>query len=181
MTIRKPDGILIFMLAVLAWLMIMIFSGCSTAKELIQKAEKKDLAAVLEYTRDKWPCTEILLPDTVLQTHDTLVFIDCPEQPNDFQPGARRGDTLRVPGPVRTIRVPVTLPIETRYITRWYEDSAKLKLGALALTKSALEIQDLKQQLSDMTGSRNWYRRWFWWLILIVGCGVVYIIFKIVK
>lgn len=175
---------------ILIGLLIMCFSSCYTEKKARQQIDKADTAfpgLLPDIARTRFPCTDLLRPDTITQVHDTVVYIECPEDPLGYKPTTRRPndytriDTVRLPGSTRTVRVPVTLPVQVQYITKWYEDSAKLKLSALALTKSAERIQALEKQLADMTGSRAWYRRWFWWLIVavvILGAFATYKIFK---
>ena len=161
-----------FIALIIVWIVI-FFSSCSTAKELIDKAEKKDPAAVAKYTREKYPCEEVLLPTTVTEVHDTLIYIECPETTPAAEYMAGRTDTIRVAGPMRTIRIPVTLPVRTEYITRWFEDSAYKKVAAFELSKMQAENQKLTEKLGAMTSSRNWFRKWFWILIIAIGVFVV--------
>lgn len=175
---RNPKYIYWSILILLVYFAVASLTGCSTAKELLDKAEKKDPAIVAQYARDKFPCTDLLKPDTLVVFGDTLVWVECPDTATQIVSFV---DTLVKPGSTRTVRMPVTLPMQTRYITNWYEDSAKLKLGALELTRSMKEIQDLKDQLKTMTGSRNWYRRYFWWLIVAVVLLGIFSAYKILK
>ncbi len=148
-------------------LLVVLFS-CQTARQLIDKAEKKDPAAVAEYTRDKYPCTDLLKNDTAIIYQDTTIYVDCPDTTSPGNLYLMRIDTLNQIV-TKTIRVPVTIKLPGTVITKWYEDSAKLKLNALALTKSAERIADLEKQLVSMTASRAWYRKWFWIFVFIAG------------
>lgn len=168
----------------IAYFTVALITGCYTqkkAQEQVNKANDKYPEVVGKLARDLYPCTDLLKPDTLIVHGDTIIMVECPEMElqSDYTPAARRGDTLRLPGKI--IRVPVTLPVQTRYITNWYEDSAKIKLAALELTKSMKEIGQLKTELTAMTGSRNWYRRYFWWLILAVVILGVFSAYKIFK
>lgn len=147
-------------------LLIMSFSRCKTAQELIAKAEKKDPAAIAEYARDKYPCTEILLGDTTTIYEDSLVFIDCPDSnytPGDYANVHR--DTLLLPGQVRTVRVPVKISVPGQVITRWYEDSAKLKIAAVQNSACIKERDSLQaenktlQRKATNSGIENWIWR----------------------
>lgn len=151
---------------ILIGLVIMCFSRCSSAKELLDKAEKKDPAIVAEYARQKYPCTDLLRPDTVTLYEDSLVFIECPEEgasPGDY--ATVRRDTLRLPGEVRRVQVPVKILVPSKVITQWFEDSAKLKLAAIeagALKSELSKAQadrDKYKARSDRRGKENWIWR----------------------
>jgi len=147
-----------------------ILSGCSTAKELMDKAEKKDPAIVAKYARDKYPCTDLLKPDTAVIWKDTTIFIECPEttKGNDFE--VIKYDTIKLPGQIKTVRVPVTMPVRTVYIDRWFEDSAKLKLYAIQVDKGIELIRvvqvENKALLKDLKHSNK--ENWIWRIIASV-------------
>lgn len=157
---------------ILIGLLIMCFSSCYTekkAQEQVNKANDKYPEVVAKLARDIYPCSEILLPDTITAVHDTIVYIECPEDPLGYKPTTRQPndylkgpmDTVHIRGAIRTVRVPVTLPVQVQYITKWYEDSAKLKLGALQVQKLQDQLNKAEQDLTSMTGKRNWFRKYF--------------------
>lgn len=145
---------------ILIGFVIMMFSRCATPKQLIDKADRKDPAAVARYTRDKYPCTDLLKPDTAVIFKDTVVYVDCPDTATSNQYEVIRTDTVKNTV-VKTIRVPVHLPVQVQYITRWYEDSAKLKLYDIQVSNLQKDTTRLRNDLSSMTGNRNWYRKGF--------------------
>lgn len=156
-----------WILALLAGFLVLctILLSCTTPRQMVEKAYAKDPNAVAEIARDKFPCTVLLKTDTTTMVRDSVVFIDCPEQP--VQPGQIFHDTLInvISGGVRTIRVPVHLPIETRYVNKYFEDSAKIRMITADRDKYA-------SQVDRITGSRAWYRKWFWWLLVALTVSV---------
>ena len=135
---------------ILIWLLIMCFSRCQTAKQLMDKAEKKDPAIVAEYARDKYPCTDLLKPDTAIIWKDTVVYVDCPDtaQTSPYEVTVTDTVTRMV---TKTIRVPVTLPVRTQIITKYYEDSAKIKIVML-------QIQALQADTARLQAQVNTYK-----------------------
>ena len=157
---------------ILIWLLIMCFSRCQTAKQLMDKAEKKDPAIVAEYARDKYPCTDLLKPDTAIIWKDTVVYVDCPDtaQTSPYEVTVTDTVTRMV---TKTIRVPVTLPVRTQIITKYYEDSAKIKIVMLqiqALQADTARLQASNKILSGRLATRT---KIMWWLIaLCIGLTV---------
>jgi len=145
-------------------ILLFALASCSTAKELLDKAEKKDPAIVAQYARDKYPCTDLLKPDTAIVYQDSLIFVDveCPEvgQPAEVL----RIDTVNNII-TRTVRVPVNMPVQTKVITKWYEDSAKLKLYRLQVeglqkdTATLRAARDTYQAKAQRRGKENWIWR----------------------
>lgn len=163
-------------------LLILLFTSCSTAKQLIDKADKKDPAAVAAYTRDKYPCTDLLKPDTLTVTVDSLVYIDCPELvPNDYA-GNERTDTIRVRDSIyRVVRVPVNMPVQVKYITKWFEDSTKLKIAAVDidnLTKANTELKATVKSQQAKIGKRNKFLLIESSLLLLILLYVAYRVWK---
>jgi len=150
----------VLIMCALLVLVVALAISCTTPRQMVEKAYVKDPNAVAEIARDKFPCTVLLKTDTTTMVRDSVVFIDCPEQP--VQPGQIFHDTLInvVSGGVRTVRVPVHLPIEIKYVNRYFEDSAKIRLITADRDKWASKVDQLE-------GSRAWYRKWFWWLVII--------------
>ena len=159
---------------------ILLLSGCKTAQELLDKAEKKDPAIVAKLARDKYPCTELLKNDTAVIWKDTTIYIDCPDtvRTNDFE--IIKYDTINKTV-VKTIRVPVNMPVRTQVITKWYEDSAKLKIAAVNSVRQLAEIEKLQAQRdmyrdkSDHRGKENWIWR------VIATILICWQVFKLLK
>ena len=134
-------------------LIALLLCGCYTQKkatEQVNKANDKFPEVVAKLARDKYPCTDLLKPDTAVIWKDTVVYVDCPDTAsNPFQ--VVRYDTVNkvVTLPGRTIKVPVTIPAKTVYIDRWFEDSAKLKLAAIERDKLVKENEKQKKTILD--------------------------------
>lgn len=152
-------------------ILIILLAGCSSAKELMDKAERKDPAIVATYARDKYPCKDLLKPDTAVIWKDTTVYIDCPDtiKGNDFEVIVTKTDTVNNTV-VRTVRVPVNMPVRTQVITKWYEDSAKLKINQVHIT-------NLQRDTASLTASRDSWKskakhrekeNWIWRIIATV-------------
>jgi len=124
-------------------------TSCSTAKQLMDKAEKKDPAIVAAYARDKYPCTQLLKTDTAVIFKDSTVWVDCPDTASSSPYEEVRWDTVNDVR-TRTIKVPVTIRTAGQVITRWFEDSAKLKLYRL-------QVEGLQKEITALTQSRDKY------------------------
>ena len=134
-------------------LIALLLCCCYTQKkatEQVNRANDKFPGVVAKLARDKYPCSEVLKPDTAVIWKDTTIFVDCPDTAsNPFQ--VVRYDTVNkvVTLPGRTIKVPVTIPAKTVYIDRWFEDSAKLKLAAIERDKLVKENEKQKKTIQD--------------------------------
>lgn len=148
----------------------------------VLKANDKFPEIVATLARDKYPCTDLLKPDTVTMYEDSLVFIECPD--SNYSAGDYaivRTDTIYKTGESRTVRVPVKILVPSKVVTRWYEDSAKLKL-------MSLEISRLKTELSKSNAERDKYKgksdhrgkeNWIWRAIAtVLICWQVFKIYK---
>lgn len=135
------------------FLLILILSGCYTAKKAeqqVNKADSKYPEIVAKLARDKYPCTDILKPDTAVIWKDTTIYIDCPDTLTTTDFGIVRYDTINNII-TRIVKVPVTLPVRIQTITKWYEDSAKLKLAAIEQTKLKNENTELATTVKNQT------------------------------
>lgn len=167
-------------LALLTIIIIAILAGCSTAEKLLDKAEKKDPAIVAKYARDKYPCTDLLKPDTAVIWKDSVIYIECPDNTNPFEVITVRTDTVQNTV-IKTVRVPVTVPIQVKYITKWYEDSAKLKVAAVELSgcnTAVLKLQAANDKLSAKAAHRG-KENWIWRIIAtVLICWQVWRIYR---
>lgn len=164
-------------------IIIILLAGCSTAKELLDKAEKKDPAIVAQYARDKYPCTDLLKPDTAIIYQDSLIYIDCPETPtNTFE--VVRYDTVNNVI-TKVVKVPVNMPVQVKTITKWYEDSAKLKIYRLQVESLQADTASLNRQVAKYKGKLETRNKWLLWLIIVCACETLWIfrkpILKLVK
>lgn len=151
-----------------------IFTSCYTEKkalEQVNKANDKFPKVVAELARDKYPCTDLLKPDTTTILRDSLIYVDCPDTSanrNDYT--FVRVDTFnRVVTNTKTIKVPVHIPIVREVITNYYEDSAKIKLYDLALNKATTENTKLKETVSkqDKKIANKNKENWIWRIIAL--------------
>lgn len=157
---------------ILIGLVIMSFSRCYNSKkatEQVNKADSKFPEIVAKLARDKYPCSDLLKPDTLTTIKDSLIFVDveCPDTLTTET--VLRTDTLNNVI-TKTIRVPVNMPIQIRTITKWYEDSAKLKLASIEQNKLIKENERLttenKIQSKKITNKNK--ENWFWRIVAAV-------------
>lgn len=175
---RKPDYPLLVMIALAAALIISCFTGCYTSKKAEQQVNKANdhyPGVVAKLARDKYPCTDLLRPDTAILYRDTLVYIDCPDSiPATFE--VIRRDTINNVV-TKTVRVPVNLPVRDRIITKWYEDSAKIKLAQIALNGLQKDTARMQARITTLQAQskRRGMENWIWRAIaitLIVWQGI---------
>jgi methyl coenzyme M reductase subunit C len=159
---------------------IATLASCSSAKELLDKAEKKDPAIVAKLARDKYPCTDIRKPDTAVVYKDSLVFVEveCPEVV--VKETVIKTDTVNNVI-TKTIRVPVTVRTSGQVITKWYEDSAKLKIYATLSSQLNKELEKVSAE-KDQYKARSEHRgkeNWIWRLIAtVLICWQVWKIYR---
>lgn len=150
---------------------LLFLSGCYTAEKAtnqVNKADSKYPEIVAKLARDKYPCTDLLKPDTAVVFKDTTIYIDCPEvvTTNNFE--TVRTDTVNHVI-TKTVRVPVNIPIKTQVVTKWYEDSAKLKLYAVALNKAIAANEKLQASNDTLQNkvARKSKENWIWRIIAL--------------
>lgn len=151
-------------------LIILLFTGCYTQKKAtdqVNKANDKFPAVVAKLARDKYPCKDLLKPDTTTIYQDSIILveIECPDVPTEVI----RVDTVNNVI-TRTVRVPVNMPVQTRYITKWYQDSAQVYL----LTKDLETAKFANTKLADENVSlsskvaRKSKENWIWRIIATI-------------
>lgn len=149
-----------------------LFTSCYTsdkAQKQVNKADSKYPEIVAKLARDKYPCTDLLKNDTAIVFKDSLVFvdIDCPDV-------IKSGTVIKTDTVnnviTKTIRVPVNVPVQTKYINRWYEDSAKLKLASVAINKAITaneKLQATNDKLNKKVANKS-KENWFWRIVAFV-------------
>lgn len=161
---------------ILIGILIMCFSRCATPEKLISKALSKDSAAVAKATRDLFPCTEVLKPDTAVLYRDTTVYIDCPDSLSaTFE--TVRFDTVTN---TRVVRVPVKLPIETKYVTRYFEDSAKIFLYRKQVERLQADTASLNKQVAKYKSKLHTRNVQALWLLGLVIALLVWTFRKVI-
>jgi len=168
-------GIMFILLAILASL-----GGCYTPKKATDQTYKalyKYPGVVAKITRDAFPCTTTKA-DTVISTKDSLIWIECPDNtvvtPADYTGPDTVTKVIRLPGSVRTVRVPVTLPVKTVTIVQKVEDSAKIYV----LQAATLNLQADNDKLSTKVANRNKALKWLV-IALLISAGLNFIQFKL--
>ena len=152
-------------------ILTLLFTGCYSAKkaaEQVKKANDNYPEVVAKTARDLYPCTDLLKPDTVLAIKDSLIYIECPELvKNDY---ISTTDTIIVRDSIyRIVKVPVKVQVQTKYITSYYEDSAKLKLFTIQVTGLQQDTTALKSNITKLQGKVSNKNKELWiWRILAV-------------
>lgn len=162
---------------------ILLFSSCYTAQKAtdqVNKADSKFPEVVAKLARDKYPCTDLLKSDTAVIFVDSLIYIDCPDTAQIGTYETIRTDTVNHTV-TKTIRVPVTLPIRTQVITKWFEDSAKLKLAAIQINNLAAENKAVKDQLNEINKKLATRTKYMIWLLLLCIGLAFFSLYKIIK
>lgn len=149
------------MKTIITILTVLLFIGCYTeqkATDAVNKADVKFPQVVAKLARDKYPCTDLLKPDTAtaIITKDSLIYVDCPELvPGDYVPPiGYKIDTIKVHDSIyKLVRVPINLPVkvEIQTITKWFEDSSKIKLYAIDNAKLQTTNSTLTGKLKSRT------------------------------
>jgi hypothetical protein len=169
----SPKAIVIAMLLLFA--IVVALSSCAPkypvekAIEQVNKANNKYPSPVADWLRGKYPCIT-RSADTVITSKDSVVYVDCPDLPVIVhEPGST--DTI-IQTQTKVIRVPVTLPVQVQTITKYIEDSAKIKVMTVEIGDLKNEGTKLQQKYDDMKESRDWYKKWFF---ILLGIVVVYV------
>lgn len=161
---KKIDLGLIAMLVAITFLMVILFSSCYTEKkatEQVNKADSKFPQVVAKLARDKYPCTELLKNDTAVIFQDSIIYLECPDTSLIFE-SIKFDTAYKVV--TKTVRVPVTVRIPSQVITKYFEDSAKLKLCSIAIDNLTADNKDqaatIKKQ-DRKIGNKN-KENWIW-------------------
>jgi len=133
---------------------ISVLPSCYTDKKAtkqIEKAMDRKPELALEKFRTKYPCvqtgsdTTIVIKDTTIE-----VEVECP----DLVDTTFIRDTInKVDQKVIIKKVPVKVQLPGQVITKYIEDSAKIKLLSLEINKLQAENKDLKERVD---GLKKW-------------------------
>ncbi len=159
--------------ALLSLLIAVAIVGCYTqkkAKEQTQKALVKYPEVVATIARTAFPCTTTK-SDTVITSKDSIIFIECPETPDNPAPEYIRDTvtntvTKYVKGATQFYKVPVTLPIRTITVIKTVEDSAKIFI-------LQAEIDRLKAYGEKVDRKLHKRNKAILWLIIILSLSLV--------
>jgi len=130
-------------------------------------------AIVAKYARDKYPCTDLLKNDTAIIWRDSTIYIECPDNSNPFEVVTVRTDTVNNVV-TRVVKVPVKVQLSGKIVTRWYEDSAKLKIAAVELNGCITAREKLQAANDNLTVkiARKTKENWIWRVIIL--CWLVW-------
>lgn len=189
-------------------LSVVFIFGCSkyTAEKAVNDLNKaytyyRDTTG--HYTRIWFPCI-ITKSDTTVVTKDSVIYIECPDELKAMALPANIDSTQPLPVypesywsvpasdffkpdtvvKVKTVRVPVTLPIRYITIKEKVEDSAKsnglwamisrrdevIEIWADKFNKERVKAEKSKQE-------KNWWRKWClitWGLLVLYVSGRIY-------
>ena len=144
-----------------------------TAIKQTTKANDKYPESIAKLVRGWYPCT-ITETNTVIETRDSIVYVDCPDLPQIIhEPGDTVYSTQTV---LKTVKVPVHLPVEVRYITKWVEDSAKIFVLNAEVGRHKIALSKLQADLDTMTDKRDYWRFRFF---ILLGIVILYAALKI--
>ena len=159
--------------ALLSLLIAVAIVGCYTQKkatEQTQKALIKYPEVVANVARTAFPCVTTK-SDTIVTSKDSIIFIDCPETPENPAPEYLR-DTITntvtkyIKGETKYYKVPVTLPIRTITVIKTVEDSAKIFI-------LQAEIDRLKAYGVKVDRKLHKRNKAILWLIIILSLSLV--------
>lgn len=170
--------ILVYIMTIIA--VVVFLNSCSTAKKLLNKAERKDPTIVAKLARDKYPCTDLLKNDTAIIWKDSIIYVECPDNTNPFEVITVRTDTVNNIV-TRVIKVPVKVQIPGKIVTRWFEDSAKLKIYATELNGCITTREKLQAANDKLTVkvARKTKENWIWRIIAL--CLIAWQVWKIYR
>ena len=121
---NKPKHYIFLIVTIIVAIIVLCTScyGPKQADKAINKAMAHYPEKVAALARKEWPCTTTKA-DTVVDYKDSVVYVDCPDTSKVVHDSLVEYVAVK-----KIIKVPVHLPVETRYITTKIEDSAKIFL-----------------------------------------------------
>ncbi len=154
----------------IAILLTMAFSSCYTEKKAtkqVNKALLKKPLVVAKIARDAFPCITTS-QDTVIVTTDSTIYIECPETTttpsSDYTANIQPAPTVKT----KMVRVPVTIPIQTRYITKRIKDSAIVTITITELQK----VNSKNEALTATIARKNKIILILFILLGVLGVGI---------
>jgi len=127
---------------------------------------------VLPIFRGQYPCVDVNKADTVIVNTDTTIWVDCPDTIPASQYFTLHDTVLiRANSPqLKTIKVPVTLPVKTVTIVKEIEDLSRVTQMSLQLSVAEKERDEWKAKSKNKS---SWIR---WLALAIVGLLIPHII-----
>jgi len=145
--------------------LLMLFASCYTPNKAIKDARKaldKHPAHVLPIFRNAFPCI-VTASDTIYQVHDTIIEIPCPtEVIHESKIDTIKGVIVKT----KIVKVPVRVQLPGRIITKYIEDSSKLKELGLQLYRYEQDILEKDKRIEKLENKVERRNKLIWWLII---------------
>lgn len=134
-------------------------------KQLI-KAEALKPKLTADFVMEHFPCKE--KTDTIVQTQIDYKYIDvvCPPADSSTILDTVYLDKIKVVTKTNVIKRTIALPSKTITITKYFEDSAKIKSLSLANSQTQEELKKCGEK-KDKSSSLNL------WLIICLCCSII--------
>jgi len=148
----------------------LLWASCNPAKIAMRQVDHAILtqpAIAAAELRKAFPCTILSKIDTVINNHDTTIWVECPGAVHDTLTDVLTDTINHTIVKTNTIRVPVTLPIQVKTVTKYVKDSAD---NAVYEGRIATLTKDLEKYRgrSEKRGALN--------LWLIIACAVLLVL-----
>jgi hypothetical protein len=141
--------------------LLMLFASCYTPNKAIKDARKaldNHPAHVLPIFRNAFPCI-VTDADTIYQVHDTIIEIPCPTE--------TKVDTIKgIIVQTKIVKVPVRVQLPGRIITKYIEDSSKLKELGLQIYRYEQDILEKDKRIEKLENKIERRNKLIWWLII---------------
>ena len=158
---------------------LLFLQGCSKynpedALHDLNKANNKQPLTTAKFVNEKFPCN--IKSDTIVNTKIEYKYMDviCPPADSLSLKDTVYIDKVKVVQKNNIVKRIVALPSKTITITKYYEDSAKIK--ELALVNSQT-ISELKGCTDGKEKAMNWNK----WLIICLACSIILNIIQLRK
>lgn len=151
--------------------LVFCLGGCSKytpdeAWKDLNKANNKQPEVTADFVNQKFPCN--IKADTIVQTKVDYKYIDviCPPVDSASLLDTIYIDKIKVVNKTNVVKRTIALPAKTITITKYFEDSAKIK--SLTIANSQAQEQ-LKECSKGKESSANWNK----WLIICLACSII--------
>ena len=145
----------------------MLFASCYTPNKAIKDARKaldKHPAHVLPIFRNAFPCI-VTDADTIYQVHDTIIEIPCPtEVVHETKVDTIKGIIVQT----KIVKVPVRVQLPGRIITKYIEDSSKLKELGLQIYRYEQDILAKDKRIEKLENKIERRNKIIWWFLILL-------------
>jgi hypothetical protein len=147
--------------------LLMLFASCYTPNKAIKDARKaldKHPAHVLPIFRNAFPCI-VTDADTIYQVHDTIIEIPCPtEVVHETKVDTIKGIIVQT----KIVKVPVRVQLPGRIITKYIEDSSKLKELGLQIYRYEQDILAKDKRIEKLENKIERRNKIIWWFLILL-------------